>query len=276
MLSTSVGRVAALSLTLLVLSVMGSVSQAASPDVQAAMLKAADNQASGAYVRDRFLQRVKKPFNGSGKKAIIVGDSYAQDFTNVVLEHQALAGYQLSTRYIPSRCQMYLGSENVTQFVQASDRALCASSDTLAQAKAQIQQADVVFLVANWKAWSAQRLPTSIQNLELRPGQTLRVIGRKSFGPIKVRQYMRQSDAELKQLRNPVDAHQVKINNLMKRNLSSAIFVDQQQVLCGSPNTCPVFTPNLRLISFDGSHFTRDGARWAGQRLFQHSLLRNL
>ncbi|PID48928.1 MAG: hypothetical protein CR991_09330 [Proteobacteria bacterium] len=251
---------------------------AASPEVRNAMLKAVDTQASGAYVRDRFLKLLKKPFNphDSRKKALIVGDSFAQDFTNVVLESGALDDYQLAVRYLPTRCQMYLGPEDISAFILPSDRQLCADADNLEQAKAQIKAADVVILVSNWKEWSAKRLPTTIKHLQLSPEQTLRVIGRKSFGRINVRHYLRESDAELAKARIPVDDYQTKINDLMKRTLSPSIFVDQHQLLCGGGETCPVFTPDLRLISFDGSHLTRDGAIYVGEKLFQHSLLKQL
>ncbi len=246
-------------------------------DVRADMMKAADNKASGEYVRARFLKQMKKPFVANGKKkAIIVGDSHAQDFYNAILESGALANYQLSTRYIPTVCQMYLGNEDVNRLREARHRNICAKSDSLAQAKSQIAEADLVVLTSNWKDWSAQRLPQSIQNLQLTPQQKLVVIGRKSYGKLNIRKYLRMPESKLRGMRNEVDNKQAQINKIMRANLPGNVFIDQHQLVCGGQNTCPLFTDNLRLITFDGGHFTPHGARYVGRILFNSPLLKGL
>ena len=246
-------------------------------DVRADMMKAADNKASGEYVRARFLRQMKRPFTAGGKKkAIIVGDSHAQDFYNAVLESGALAGYEISTRYIPTVCQMYLGSEDVNRLRESRHRNICANSDSLAQARPQIAEADLVILTSNWKDWSAQRLPGSIRNLGLKPQQKLVVIGRKSYGKLNIRKYLRMPESKLRGLRNEVDNKQTRINNIMRRNLSPTVFIDQQKLVCGDERTCPLFTDNLRLITFDGGHFTQHGARYVGRILFNSPQLRGL
>lgn len=250
----------------------------AQADIRADMMKAADNKASGEYVRSRFLKQVKKPFNlnNGSKKAIIVGDSHAQDFYNAVLESNALSGYQISTRYIPTVCQMYLGSNDVNRLREPRHLNICAKSDSLAQAKEQVSQADLVILTSNWKDWSAKRLPESIRNLELTPSQKLVVIGRKSYGKPNIRKYLRMPEAKLKGMRNNVDAKQQQINQIMRRSLSANVFIDQQRLVCQNEQTCPVFTDNLRLITFDGGHFTPQGARHVGKILFSSSQLKGL
>ncbi|HPQ96137.1 MAG: hypothetical protein KDI44_18610 [Thiothrix sp.] len=246
-------------------------------DFRSDMLEAADTAKSGAYVRDRFLAQMKKPFTATGgRKLILVGDSHAQDFYNVIRETGALSPYQISTRYIPTVCQMYLGPEDVTPFRRAEAAAICRDADTLAQAKAQIAEADVVILAGNWRPWAAERLPQSIRNLGLRPQQQLIVLGRKSFGKPDIRRYLRMPEHELRTLRSRVDADQASISRLMRGQFSPAVYVDQQALLCGSETDCPVFTPELRLISFDGGHFTPQGAAYAGRILFSQPPLKGL
>lgn len=254
------------------------ITTVAKADFRADMLKAADTKASGEYVRSRFLQQMKKPFNANDnrKKALLIGDSHAQDFYNAILENGALSDYQLVTRYIPTVCQMYLGNEDISQFRDPRHQSICADADTLAQAKQQISEADVVLLAANWKVWSAQRLPTSIKNLNLRPEQKLVVIGRKSFGKLNIRQYLRMPANQLASQRNPVDAHQTEINAIMRKTLPPQVFIDQQKIVCGEDGSCPLFTKDLGLISFDGGHFTPQGAKYVGQLLFQQPALGSL
>lgn len=140
----------------------------------------------------------------------------------------------------------------------------------------QIKQADVVILAANWKLWSAQRLPTTVQNLQINAPQKLFVIGRKNFGKPNLRKYLHLSDNELRQLRNPVYGVQRKINQIMKQTLPERMFANTQALICKSENDCPPFTPQPRLISFDGGHLTPQGARYMGRVLLQNPPLNQL
>ena len=243
---------------------------------RAELLKAADIKASGEYVRKRFLQLMKKPFDQADKKkALIIGDSHGQDFLNAIIEGNYLSGYQISTRYIPVRCQISFAN-NAAQYIAAKDKSFCAKSDSLTQAKKQITEADLIILVANWKDWSAKQLPQTIAKLGLNPTQKLLVIGRKSFGKISIRKYLRMSDEKLAGLRNQPESQHMDINELMKQTLDKEVFVNLHQQVCGASNDCPVFTPDLKLISFDGGHLTKDGAKYIGKILFQSTVLGKL
>ncbi|TXH62009.1 MAG: hypothetical protein E6Q84_01985 [Thiothrix sp.] len=243
-----------------------------------AMVKAADNEAGGTYVRTRYLELAKKPFDqqDNRKKALIIGDSHAQDFLNMVLENQALANYQIRTRYIPNICQIYLGDEDVSSFIEAKNKQICAEADHLNAAKAQIAEADLIIIASSWKPWSAERITTTLKNLGIQPHQTVKIVGRKSFGRVNVRSYLRQTDEELLQLRNPVDEQQMTVNKTLRDQVGAANFVDIHQLACGEGDTCPLFTPDLELISFDGGHLTPAGARYVGNLLFTNAPLAEL
>ncbi len=261
---------------LLGVGVLAFLPSAASSINRDAMLKAADKKASGEYVRSRFLPLMKKPFDQADKKnLLIIGDSHAQDFLNAIVEGNYLTDYQISTRYIPVRCQIAFATD-VAQYIKAKDKRFCSKSDTLEQASAQIKEADVIFLAAKWKEWSAKKLPETIAKLSIKPLQKLFVIGRKSFGNISVRRYLRMSEEELIGLRNQPEAHHMKINELMGQTLDNILFVNLHQKVCGTNNDCPVFTPNLKLISFDGGHLTKNGAKYIGEKLFQNTPLGEL
>ncbi len=265
-----------LSMILTIALLISFTSTASANTLRDQLLKAADPKISGEYVRNRFLKLMKKPFNQTAKKkALIIGDSHAQDFLNSVLENNYLSDYQISTRYIPTRCQVFLG-EKGAQLIDSKDKIFCAKSDSLLQAKKQIADADLIILAANWKEWSAKELPQTIERLSLRSEQKLFVIGRKSFGKVSIRKYLRLSKEKLLTLRNKADAKQNKISNIMSKTINKAILVEQQQLVCGSSATCPVFTKDLELISFDGGHLTKAGARYIGKVLFQGSELGSL
>lgn len=264
-------------LSLLMTSLLlGHVSGAMANTNRDALLQAADTEAGGEYTRQRFVAVQKKPFDpaDSRKKLLLIGDSHAQDFLNSMLENGYLANYQIRTRHIPTSCQIVLG-EAAGEFIQPKDAALCADSDNLTQAKAQIAEADVVILSSRWKEWAAKLLPDTIKQLELRPEQRLVVIGAKDFGRLSLRNYLGMSDEELLALRNKPDPVPAAINRLLRDTLGDEVFVDPQRLLCGD-GMCRLFTDELKLISYDGGHLTPDGARYVGKLLFEGSVLGKL
>jgi hypothetical protein len=220
---------------------------------------------------------MKVPFNNNDprKKALIIGDSYAQDFYNSVLEGGYLNKYQIRTRYIPVRCQIFLGNESA-RLINPKDKSFCNQADTLQKSQQQIAEANLIILVASWKEWSAKQLANTIKNLALTPQQKLIIIGKKSYGRVAIHKYFKMAEHDLKQLRNPVDAGQMKINEILKSTLDERIFVDQHEMVCGKGNTCPIFTNKMDLISFDGGHLTKEGAWYIGRILFQNPILKNL
>ena len=266
------------SLSLLTIAIFSTLSNAQASDARADILQAADKEKNGEYVRSRFFDQVKKPFIPSDKriKMLIIGDSHAQDFYNAMLENNLTQRYQISTRRIPAICGLYLGPENISSLIEKKHVSICKKADTLAIAMPQIKQADVVIIAANWKLWSAQRLSATVQNLQIKAPQKLFVVGRKSFGKINLRSYLRLSDKELIKLRNPVYGVQRKINQTMKKTLPKGMLVNIQALICKSENDCPLFTPQVKLISFDGGHLTKQGARYVGRVLLQNTPLNQL
>lgn len=246
------------------------------------LMAAADAKASGEYAFSQCRALKGKPFEAGSKhkKALIIGDSYACDFLNAVTENAYLQDYQISLRYIPYDCQTVVG-ERAAGFIAAKDREFCDNpdrADSLERAQEQIQAADLVILVSRWKPDIAAALPQTIRQLGLKPQQKLVVVGSKFFGKITVRQYLRMADNELKALQNEVDPAEAKTINegLAKQLGKEVVFVNPHQLLCGDDASCPLFTDDLKLISYDGRHLTQAGARYVGKVLFQQSPLGHL
>lgn len=242
------------------------------------LLKAADPELNKQYVKSAFGKIQNKKFNNGDrrKKLLLIGDSQAQDFLNSVLENDELAGYQIRTRHIPAQCQPYLG-DPLKSGVEGKDQALCEKVESLAKAKSQIANADVIVIASLWRDWAVKSLPQTIENMQLRENQKLVIVGRKGFGRISLRHYLRMSGVKRAGLKNAINAKFLNENNLLKRSLPAHVFVDQYALVCGNgQKKCPVFTPSGELISFDGGHLTKEGAKFVGEKIFRSQALSDL
>ena len=250
---------------------------AANSLVQKNLIKASNIKSSNSYAFKRC-RALSKPFdqNSDKRKAIIVGDSQGCDFLNEILENRYLSNYQIRVRFIPYPCQTVLGS-NRARYIQPKNRRLCSNkrTDSLVKARKQIKQADLVIFSALWKPEVSRQMPQIINYLRLSKKQRLVVIGNKFFGKMAINKYIHMPHNELRNLRNDVGTISKDVNIILKNRLGTkAIFIDPQKLVCGEPTTCPVFTNNLHLISYDGRHLTKAGARYIGRILFQKSALK--
>jgi hypothetical protein len=255
-----------------------SMAFAVNPNVRMELIKASNIKKSGVYTFSECRTLRKKPFDNQSnkKKLLIVGDSQSCDFINGIIENNFLQDYQISMRFIPYKCQTVAGDSS-PYYIKPQDRKFCKDpvhADSLERSMTTIQQADLVIYVSRWKLEIAKRLPQSIKQLALGENQKMIVIGSKFFGKISIKRYIHMDDKELVTLRNNVGTVSEDINTILEKGLHKEVeFIDQHELICDDSTRCPVFTNDLRLISYDGRHLTKDGARYVGKVLFQKSTL---
>jgi len=75
---------------------------------------------------------------------------------------------------------------------------------------------------------------------------------------------------------NPVYEVQQEINKIMVETLPKGMLVNIQDLICKNDNDCPVFTPQVKLISFDGGHLTKEGASYLGKVVLENAPLNSL
>lgn len=71
--------------------------------------------------------------------------------------------------------------------------------------------------------------------------------------------------------RRPLDADVIRVNQTLREVLPPEIFVDLIGTIC--TDSCPLLTPDGNMISYDGTHLTRAGAVYVGQRIFTETPL---
>ena len=220
------------------------------------------------YVERAYNRLTGADFTDDGRpRLLIIGDSFSQDFYNTILETGAFPGWQIVTRRFLSTCQIYLGPEDVTPLL-GSNAANCAHQLQAADLVPLARDADAVVFAFSWRPWSGARIAETIGNFGFRPDQTVLVIGRKSFGYFNARRFLAMSPETRLGLRGGARSEYAEANEIMRRSVPPEMFVDTQSLLCGAAPDCPLFTPDGGLISFDGNHLTREGARHLGALLF--------
>lgn len=220
-----------------------------------------DPEDEGIYVAARF-DNLELPFSDSDsrRRVLIVGDSFAKDVVNMLAENNLLEKYQFRTVNVPADCQIT---------VPIRDTAMCRKKSPLQEeVQDRIRRADFVILAAAWSPEAASNLPYTIRALHLDPAKLL-VVGTKSFGEIKPLAYVPLDHKARLALKN--DVGQLRANVLLRNALPRDEFIDIASLICGADGRCPIFTPDEKLISFDGSHLTPEGALWGGRTLIGSS-----
>ncbi|MDR0747933.1 MAG: acyltransferase [Helicobacteraceae bacterium] len=217
---------------------------------------------------------------GDRRKVLIIGDSFSQDFYNVILEAGFFRGAEFRSSFVGRVCQVYRGEEDPFDFISDENIPICKSvyNDSFISLQDMlIAKADIIIIAAAWRRWSAERLRQTIDNLHIAPATRIIVIGSKSFGAINTKNYLDIPIERRSDLRNEVAKDYLETNAIMRgafANQTRVDFVDLHKIICGENSvSCPIFTPQGALISYDGSHLTEAGAQYIGDLLKDHPAL---
>lgn len=226
-----------------------------------------DIRKHGTYTMQRFDEHIGPFTDRPGKKVLVIGDSYGQDFANMVFEAGAWQDAEVRSVTVPFECQVVYVDRDVSSYIPGNKRPLC-ETNRIKRAMDQVQEADIIILVSRWQKWAAELLPQTIAHMKLRPDQRLFVIGPKDFGPVDIRELLALGREGRLAKRQLVPDSVLQVNDLLKRTLPKEVFVDQIGALCGDGDACPLVVGDDKLISYDGLHLTQEGARYLGERVF--------
>ena len=221
---------------------------------------------SGFYVRKRFREFEDKPFADNGMpKVLVIGDSFAQDFVNVLDEAGLRDRLDLSTFFIEVNCGNLLLKQDISALIpDAGQRQRCAGTARYEDPalRERIAKADMIFLASQWLPWQAPLVPESVANIESLTGAKVVVVGRKNFGRIRMRDYLQVPADRRDAIRNVIPEQYVAVGDEMASAIDPADYIDFMKLLCESGGKCPVFTPDGKLMSADGAHLTRAGVAY--------------
>jgi peptidoglycan/LPS O-acetylase OafA/YrhL len=220
------------------------------------------------YVTNKFNSLQGKPFSNDDnqKRLLIIGDSYAQDFCNILNEGGLLEGIDVSTHYVPENC-------DIRQHIASQDIALCQNFIRIGNEKLdkRLAQADFIIVASSWDKFTTSQLKNLHTELKKRTHAKLFIVGKKSFYTLRIVDIIAATDKNtLVSMKkgSPHEYDNVKhAREVMRQNNN---YLDLHRIVCGDTEKCPVTNPDGYLISYDGCHLSKEGATYIGKLLIKN------
>lgn len=241
-------------------------------------LASMDSYKEGLYVSKRFDDKLLVPFHSldGRRKVLIIGDSYAQDLVNALYESSMGENIQVSTRHISHLCgNLFISEGDLPKSVVERIDQKCKGAGIYEDEalKKLMLDADEIWFASKWQAWQAAFIPQSIANVKKISNKPVKVFGTKDFGSINLKGLLALSGSERINLVQKIDLDVISINAEIKKNLGSGKFIDSQDLICTTQEAvCHLFSDDGQLLSFDGWHLTKAGARFFGIKLSEGAL----
>ena len=162
----------------------------------------------------------------SKKKILVIGNSFARDFANILLESPMRDSVQLSYHYGMNDCPL-----------------------------SRIRQCDRIYYFG-WK----HDVPEAVWN-NLKHGVEIWGIGTKNHGTSNGIFYKNRHRPDYFAQRTIIRQDFLAVNQLLKEEWKGK-YVDLLRLTLGPENTAPVFTPDRHFITYDGRHLTPFGAHY--------------
>jgi len=214
-------------------------------------MTAAGRRLNAVYNERPFELRNRAFADPLKRHVLIFGNSRARDFINAALESGYMSRAEISYVVDEPQCIQQNGVD--------------------ARTAALLRQADDVILASGIVELSCW--PVDAEDLHKLGAKRVIVIGPKNFGR-NMNAVMRLAAVDRYSYRAAVLEEIRAINDQQSVALTSSSYVDVIRMLGGPAGaTIPVFTPDRKLISQDGQHLTRDGARYVGSVIFRSPLL---
>ena len=213
----------------------------------------------------------------SRKKIVIIGDSFAEDLVNSLHESGAIKDIQISTRHIIDQCgNLFLDEDEFKNKINKEMIWRCKGEKGIYADKNLrriMLESDEIWFVSKWHLWQIPFIPKSIMNTESFSGKKIKVFGRKNFGQYKFSTLLGLTNSQRISEIGRINEESIEVNLMLQNILSPYVFVDTQKILCGSNNNiCRIFTDDGYLISFDGEHLTKYGAKYFGDKLLESGI----
>jgi len=227
--------------------------------------------------KDIETQEVNFPKNGK-ENLLIIGDSFSQDFINIIFESSLDNNFNYASVYIKYRCKnLNIEKNALINLIDPENREICERSSHYSDKKTQnlIRRADKIILASDWETEDLQFINQSIQNIKNLTSAEIIIVGSKIFladgyGNYNLfrRNTYKMTKQELGDMRFSLPAEYIEMKNI----LSGFNFIDITEAYC-EKDQCTFVDNNNYLLSYDGSHLTQEGAKFIAERINLKDLL---
>jgi len=219
------------------------------------------------YVWRRHLE-LQKPFIDHQKvNVLIVGDSMAGDFTNIIMESK-LNSENLEVRTIPIRhgCLSLINLNNYSKFKTKAQVELCIKQHKSFGDNTALEYADLIILASNWPEWSVAHLDKTISTLRNITNAEIVIVGKKQMNKNGLKSYV----MKIKYIK--VSPETVQINTKISEINEKIIQINPTDYFCVD-NICPVASKKEYVYIYDSVHLTPKGAMEIGNSLYESRVL---
>jgi len=223
------------------------------------------------YTLENQKKTNKRAFPINNKKNIlIIGDSYSQDFINIMYESEYINEFNFSSFFISARCKnLNVSQEELQSIIDNKDKAKCAiltdhyTSKTL---KDLIKKADKIILSSSWVPEDTKFIAKSIKNIGEQTEAEIYIVSTKSFNPAFYRKGIKSFIDLTKDELMDLSFHLQDEKLLVNSQINNFNYIDLTEVYCNEQK-CNVSDNEGNLLSYDGSHLTKEGAIFFANRL---------
>ena len=226
------------------------------------------------YVIERHQQIRLLEFSKSNdeKDILIIGDSHSEDLVNAVFEADLNNDIEFSSYYIPIECGgvlFVMGKKG-----KGDAKYNCEREGSFFDNDLQIQMslADEIWVISSWGSSHIPYMAKSIENIKT-INKNIKLFGTKSFGNPSAKWYnSKNKDDWSYAIINDSDkssyARTSKINDALSNiaESSNVEFINTQHLICRGEDFCSNYIDG-NIISYDGSHLTKHGAKILGASL---------
>ncbi|MCB1275285.1 acyltransferase family protein [Prosthecobacter sp.] len=223
-----------------------------------------------SYVWEKYNQLEKDFANQGLPKVLVVGDSMAADFVNVLVSSDSVDSIDLRTFPIRhNAAAVFPIPESVYDERLPVESRLCKEQQKNLLKSHMLGEADTVVLASRWQLWHVPYLEKTIQYLKDRGVRHVAVVGRKDVTVPGLHLLNKNTALMLhlkaQQIRTPVDPLTVEVNEMIKAFHSDFRYIDILELFSDSKG-CRRFTEDNHLITFDTCHLTPQGAEYLAKK----------
>ena len=218
------------------------------------------------FIEKNFKNNLKEFDQNNKKNILIIGDSFAGDFLNILEVSKLLNKINYSNWYIKNNC-----FEEI--LLIKSNSAICNMYKFNDDVKKIIENSDSIIFAFNWNDSNTSFLFKFLKEIK-KNKENIYVVGPKNFNLSAIndknKHYLYiQKLIEFKKNKNKFLKKHSKLdylNNKLINNKTKYQYINFVETYCDLDD-CRIFDENFNLISYDGGHLTKKGVEYFSNKL---------